>query len=144
MSLGSRWQALLFLLLKIIFTLQNARILKRVVWIHWNMSFIGSTFFEPSILFIVYNCLSIKRWSEALLPYMTDGHKSIHVSSVVFSYGFSRQVTNTNIKNKWVSHSQSQIIWKSSCSTFIVEHSTTSGGGDTTPSFNTTLSQNGT
>lgn len=143
MSLGSRWQALLLLLLSAYFHIAECQNFGKgglnslEYVIYWQHVFLNHLFCSLCIIAFLLN-------AEVKPLQMTEGHKSIHVSSVVFSYGFSRQITNTQIKNKWVAVTVNNKLFGILLFNFYCGAQYSWGGGNTRPSFNTTFSQNGT
>lgn len=101
MLLGSRWQALLFLLLKSLFSCCRMP----EFWKGW-FEFPGICHLLAAH-FLNHLCCSLciivfllnAEVNPLFFKWQMDTNQ--YMSSIVFSYGFSRKITNTKIKNKW-------------------------------------------
>lgn len=93
MPLGSRWQALLFLLLRVYFHIAECQNFEKgglnsleyvIFWQHISLNYLLC-----SLCIIVF---LLNAEVKPPLLQRTEGHKSIHMSSVIFSDGFSSRL----------------------------------------------------
>lgn len=101
MLLGSRWQALLFLLLRVYFRVTECQNFEKgglnslEYVIFWQHIFLSHLCCSLCIIVFLLNA----EVNPLFFKWQMDTNQ--YMSSIVFSYGFSRKITNTKIKNKW-------------------------------------------
>lgn len=121
MPLGSRWQALLFSELRFYFCTTACQNLKRVVWIHWNMSFLGSV---TSNHLLCSLCVIAFLWiadADPSVPLVAHAEELTPMSNALCSVILAPHCWwRKEIKNKWVFWGNPCTVCKRFCCTVLI------------------------